>query len=343
MSQHIGDLENVETLEHFESTIGIYEKLFRIKPAIIAHDLHPDYLSTHYARDRAEADTSLKLFPVQHHHAHIASCMAENGTRGPVIGVALDGTGYGTDGNIWGGEILLADYKGFERLAHLEYVPLPGGDAATKKPIRIAAAYLYHLLGEGGLQRSGLMTRMEPEELSLLKQQMDKRINSPYTSSCGRLFDAVASLLGIKDSINYEAQAAIELEMCATGVEGNAKLRYPFEIGEEPGLKTIRLGALFDAILNDINNGRSRPEIAYSFHDSLAASIAGLCENLSEKSGIRSVVLSGGVFQNRLLFRLLFKALQEKGLDVLTHKQVLSNDGGIALGQAMIAGSAHEN
>ena len=343
VSQHIGDLENVETLEHFESTIGIYEKLFRIKPAIIAHDLHPDYLSTHYARDRAEADTSLKLFPVQHHHAHIASCMAENGTRGPVIGVALDGTGYGTDGNIWGGEILLADYKGFERLAHLEYVPLPGGDAATKKPIRIAAAYLYHLLGEGGLQRSGLMTRMEPEELSLLKQQMDKRINSPYTSSCGRLFDAVASLLGIKDSINYEAQAAIELEMCATGVEGNAKLRYPFEIGEEPGLKTIRLGALFDAILNDINNGRSRPEIAYSFHDSLAASIAGLCENLSEKSGIRSVVLSGGVFQNRLLFRLLFKALQEKGLDVLTHKQVLSNDGGIALGQAMIAGSAHEN
>ena len=343
VSQHIGDLENVETLEHFENTVAIYEKLFRIKPAIIAHDLHPDYLSTRYAEERAGADPSLKLFPVQHHHAHIASCMAENGVESPVIGVALDGTGYGTDGNIWGGEILLADYKGFERLAHLEYVPLPGGDTATKKPIRVAAAYLYHLLGEEGLKRSGLSSRIATEELILLKQQMDKKLNSPLTSSCGRLFDAAASLLGIKDSINYEAQAAVELEMCATGFEGNNNFKYPLEVVEEPGCKTIRLRALFDAILKDVNDGRSRPEIAYRFHDSLAASIAGLCETLSRKTGTKSVALSGGVFQNRLMFHLVLKALQEKGLNVLTHKQVPSNDGGIALGQAVIAGSVQEN
>ncbi len=342
VSQHIGDMENVETLEHFENTVEIYEKLFRIKPTIIAHDLHPDYFSTRYAQQRAGADPSLKLFPVQHHHAHIASCMAENGIKDPVIGVALDGTGYGTDGHIWGGEILLVSYKSFERLAHLEYVPLPGGDAATKKPVRVAAAYLYHLLGESGLQRSGLPTRMGPEELSLLKQQMDAKLNSPLTSSCGRLFDAVASLLRIKDSINYEAQAAIELEMCATDFEGSDNSRYPFEIGEESGLKIIRLGALFDAILRDINNGQSSPEIAYRFHDSLATSIAGLCGSLSGKTGIKKVALSGGVFQNRLMFRLILKALQENGLDVFAHKQVPSNDGGIALGQAVIAGSVQE-
>jgi hydrogenase maturation protein HypF len=340
LSQHIGDLENQETLEHFENTIGIYERLFRIKPEIIAHDLHPDYLSTRYAEERANSGPPLKLFTVQHHHAHIASCMAENGVESPVIGVAMDGTGYGTDGNIWGGEFILADYKGFERLAHLEYVPLPGGDAATKKPVRIAAAYLYHLLGEEGLKRSGVPSRMGLEELSLLKQQVDQKLNSPLTSSCGRLFDAVSSLLDIRDCIDYEAQAAIELEMCATDFYDSNGACYPLDIVESGGQKIIRLGGLFDAILQDTDNGRSRSEIAYRFHNSLAACFAGLCETLSKEKGIRHVALSGGVFQNRLLFHLVVKALEEKGLNVLTHKQVPSNDGGIALGQAVIAGFA---
>jgi hydrogenase maturation protein HypF len=340
LSQHIGDLENAETLEHFEKTVEIYEKLFRIKPEIIAHDLHPDYLSTRYAEERASGDPLSKLIPVQHHHAHIASCMAENRFDAPVIGVALDGTGYGTDGNIWGCEFLLADYKGFRRLAHPEYVPIPGGDAATKKPIRIAAAYLYYLLGEKGLQRSGLSSRMDGEELSLLKQQIDRKFNSPLTSSCGRLFDAVASLLGIRDSIDYDAQAAIELEMYATGYAGTNDAYYPFDVSEGEGLNIIRLGGLFDAIIRDIESGRSRPEIACRFHISLARNVAGLCQTLSRQTGVKSVALSGGVFQNRLLFSQVVNALHKNGLNVLTHKLVPSNDGGIALGQAVIAGLA---
>ena len=340
VSQHIGDMENAETLEHFQNTVEIYERLFRIKPEIIAHDMHPDYLSTRYAQELAETNPKLKLCPVQHHHAHIASCMAENGVDAPVIGVALDGTGYGADGNIWGGEFLLADYKRFERLAHLEYLPLPGGDATTRKPYRIAAAYVYHLLGEEYLLSSGIPARIESHELVMLKRQIDHKLNAPLTSSCGRLFDAVASLIGIRDTIDYEAQAAIELEMAAMDFGLSGTPFYPFDIQEQAGIQIIRLGRLFDAILKDIKNGCGKSEMAYRFHHSLCQMIAALCEQLSRRTGVKRVTLSGGVFQNRLLFHLVTESLKEKDLEVITHKQVPVNDGGISLGQAVIASFA---
>jgi hydrogenase maturation protein HypF len=335
ISQHIGDMENAETLHYFENTVEIYKKLFRIEPRIIACDTHPDYLSTRYAQKLAQTNTDLRLFPVQHHHAHVASCMADNAVVEPVIGVALDGTGYGADGNIWGGEFLLADYCKCERLAHLEYVPLPGGDASTRRPLRIAVAYLYALLGEEALMTSGLTERMPSAEWALLRQQMDRRINSPLTSSCGRLFDAVAALIGICDSINYEAQAAIELEMVAT--DAAAGKRYPMEFTQQDGVDIIRLGGLVHAILEDVKNHTGQAEIAACFHVSLADAIAAMCDRLSRRSGIRTVALCGGVFQNRLLLQLTKETLGREGLGVITHKQVPSNDGSIALGQAAIA------
>jgi hydrogenase maturation protein HypF len=302
--------------------------------------MHPDYLSTGYAQELGAANPSLKLLPVQHHHAHVASCMAENRVVETVIGVALDGTGYGTDGHIWGGEFLLADYKKFERLAHLEYVPLPGGDAATKKPLRIAAAYLYYLLGETALAESGLTGRISADELALIKHQVDHKLNAPLTSSCGRLFDAVAALIDLRDTVDYEAQAAIELEMAATDFVPSDARNYPFDVEEQAGVKIIRLGRLFDAILDDIKNGSGKAEIAYRFHASLAQMIARLCKTLSRQTGVKRVALSGGVFQNRLLFHLVIGALKENNLEVLTHKMVPANDGGIALGQAAIAAFA---
>jgi hydrogenase maturation protein HypF len=277
---------------------------------------------------------------VQHHHAHIASCMAENGIDEQVIGVALDGTGYGLDDHIWGGEFLMADYKKFNRLAHLEYLPLPGGDAATKKPLRIAAAYLYYLMGEKTLVDFGLSGRMNDDELSLLKQQIDRKLNSPFTSSCGRLFDAVSALIGVRGSIDYEAQAAIELEMIATDFNPSGDALYPFDIEEDNGEKIIRLGGLFDAILGDIKQNKSKAEIASRFHISLAHTVACLCSKLSDETGIKIVALSGGVFQNRLLLHLTLDALKERNLITLSHKQVPTNDGGIALGQAAIANYA---
>ena len=341
VSQHIGDMENAETLEHFADTVGIYKRLFRIEPQIVACDLHPDYLSTRYAQELVHKNPALKLVAVQHHHAHIASCMAENGVTTPVIGVALDGTGYGTDGHIWGGEFLLADYHKFERLAHLEYLPLPGGDAATRKPVRIAAAYVYHLLGDKALAESGLASRMRRKELDILKLQIDRRLNTPLTSSCGRLFDAVASLIGIRDSIDYEAQAAIELEMSAAADHAFPEAPdYPFDTEDVAGVKIIRLKRVLDAIIQDIQNGAGQAEIAFRFHLSVARMIAGVCRDLSFQTGVKTLALSGGVFQNRLLFHLALQALNETGLEVITHKQVPANDGGIALGQAAVAGSS---
>jgi hydrogenase maturation protein HypF len=340
VSQHIGDMENEETLEHFQDTVGIYKKLFRINPGIVAYDMHPDYLSTRYALELKENDTTLKLCAVQHHHAHIASCMAENGIEEQVIGVSLDGTGYGMDGHIWGGEFLLADYKNFKRLAHLEYIPLPGGDASTKKPLRIAVAYLYYLLGEKALHDSELGKRMNDEEMSLIKCQIDRKLNSPLTSSCGRLFDAVSALIGVRDCINYEAQAAVELEMVATDFSPSDDTLYPFDIQDDCNGKVIRLGRLFDAILNDIRANRSKAEIAYRFHISLARTVALLCSKLSDETGVKVVALSGGVFQNRLLLHLTMEALKEQNLVVIAHKQVPTNDGGIALGQVAVANYA---
>jgi hydrogenase maturation protein HypF len=337
LSQHIGDMENEETLEHFENTIGLYKKLFRIEPEIIAHDMHPDYLATKYALELG-AKAGLKLVPVQHHHAHIVSCLVDNGVEGEVIGVALDGTGYGSDGNIWGGEFLLADWRNFKRLGHLEYVPLPGGEAAIKKPYRMALGYIYSLLGED-FSLKGLPLKITPAELEVIRRQVKRGINSPLTSSAGRLFDAVSALAGVRGEIDYEAQAVIELEMLAPD-EAEKDKSYPFSIVEEEGMRVVRLGELLSAVVKDVRNQVPASIISLRFHHTMAEIITDMCKLIARDSGIKQVALSGGVFQNRLLLRLTTSALQKEDFSVLSHHLVPTNDGGISLGQAVIANFA---
>ena len=338
LSQHIGDMENEETLEHFENTIELYKKLFRIAPEAIAHDVHPEYLSTKYALQEGAAQ-GLSLIPVQHHHAHIVSCLVENGVEGPVIGVAFDGAGYGTDGAIWGGEFLIADWRRFQRAGHLEYVPLLGGEAAIKRPYRMALSYLYTLLGEQEQELDSLpISKLHSAELDLLIQQLARRINCPLTSSAGRLFDAVSALAGVREVIEYEAQAAIELEMLAAE-EGDelAGKPYPFSIDEHQGTRVIRLGGLLSAIVQDVKAQVPTSIISLRFHNTVAQMILETCKLIARESDINQVALSGGVFQNRLLLRLATAGLQKEGFSVLTHHLVPCNDGGISLGQAVIA------
>ena len=335
VGQHIGDMENLETLEHFETTVRLYERLFRIQPEIIACDMHPDYLPTRWAQAEAERH-KLPLIPVQHHHAHIVSCMVENGIQEPVIGVAFDGTGYGTDGRIWGGEFMLADYRHFERKAHLEYLPLPGGAAAINKPYRTAIGYIYTLLGTEALRPElPCLTSVDGVEVEVIQRQIDREINTPLTSSCGRLFDAVSALLGIRRQIEYEGQAAIELEMAADEeVIGSA---YPFQIEEQGDIRVIRLKELLAAIIADLTEGTAIATISARFHCTVAQIIVEVCSRLATETGIRQVALSGGVFQNRLLLRRVATALSAAGLTPIIHAQVPCNDGGVSLGQAVIA------
>ena len=358
LSQHIGDMENLETLEHFEATVELYKRLFRIEPHIIAHDLHPEYLASKYAQTQIanlHSPFSILHSPiaVQHDHAHIASCLADNGwppDAGPVIGLAWDGTGYGTDGHIWGGEFLVADYFGFQRVGHLEYLPMPGGEMAIRHPYRLAIGYLYALTGQ--------WPSFPPEigagetELHIIQQQIDRGINCPQTSAGGRLFDAVSALLGIRDRVTYEAQAAIELEMAAQSAGGKSQIAgagYPYDVeeGEDGGnggatVKVIRLGRLFEALLADRRDGVAVEEMAYRFHVTVAEMMRTTCERIAQETGLHTVALSGGCFQNRLLLTLIVPRLREAGLRVLLHRQVPCNDGGISLGQAVIAHFAVE-
>jgi len=338
VSQHIGDMENEETLEHFETTIGLYKRLFRIEPEIIAYDMHPEYLSTKYAL-QVGTERGLKLVPVQHHHAHIVSCLAENKIEGPVIGVSFDGTGYGTDGCIWGGEFLVCHWKGFERVGHLEYIPMPGGATAIKKPYRMALAYLYTLIGQDtSLSGLPILSKVDPDEIAIIKKQLERRLNSPLTSSVGRLFDVVSALTGARGTIDYEAQAAIELEMLAPDEVGEPDFApYPFSITEEQGSKVIKLEKLISAVVGDVRSRVPVWAISAKFHKTVAQIIVETCQLIAEETGIKVVALSGGVFQNRLLSRLTTEALRQTGFEVLTHHLVPCNDGGISLGQAVIA------
>jgi hydrogenase maturation protein HypF len=337
VSQHIGDLENLETIEHFEATLELYEKLFRIEPEIVAYDMHPEYLSTKYAKSLAAEHKELKLVPVQHHHAHVVSCMVENGVEDKVIGVSFDGTGYGSDGRIWGGEFLIADYKGFERVGHLEYVPLPGGTVAIERPYRMAVSYLLTLLGKDALTPDlAFLKEVSSQELELIKKQLEKGINSPLTSSCGRLFDAVSALIGIRSRIDYEAQAAIEMEMAADESERGS---YPFAIVERNGVNIVYLKELFGGIIKDLESGVPQAGISAKFHCAMTEMVVQMCQRLTKMSGIKKAALSGGVFQNRLLLRLTVAGLEEAGFEVLTHSKVPTNDGGVSLGQAVIANS----
>ena len=340
LSQHIGDMENIETVEHFADTVSLYERLFRIKPVAVAHDLHPDYLATRYAMEMNKG--GIELIPVQHHHAHVASCMADNGLQSPVIGVVFDGTGLGSDGHIWGGEFLVADYHSSRRVGHLEYLPLPGGDAATRKPYRITLAYLLALLGEEGLRQGlALMKDVDNAELAIIQRQVEKRLNSPLTSSIGRLFDAVSALLGIRGEIDYEGQAAIELEMAAYKAphEGEED-SYPYSVAEDGALRIIKVCDLFSTVIKDSQQGVPRSIISVKFHNTVAQMVKHMCLSIAGDAGTNKVVLSGGVFQNRLLLNKTVGLLERSNFEVYTHKQVPCNDGGISLGQAVIASFA---
>ena len=333
VSQHIGDMENLETLEHFETSIELYKRLFRLEPEIIAHDLHPDYLATRYAQGLG---ASVQLMAVQHHHAHIVSCLAENGVQEPAIGVALDGTGYGSDGQVWGGEFLVADYQGFQRMGHLQYVPLPGGEAAIRRPYRMAIGHLYSLLGNEGLEAAlPFLGDLDSQEIQIIKQQVEQGINTPLTSSGGRLFDAVSALLGFHAEATYEGQAAIQLEMMAYDTDDDVV--YPFAIVERGDAKIIRLSELWGAILHDLRAEVPAGAIAARFHNTIAQMIVQMCDRISEETGLQQVALSGGCFQNRLLLTKATSMLREAGFEILTHHQVPCNDGGVSLGQAVIA------
>jgi len=338
LSQHIGELDNLETLEFYRSAVTHLEQIFEAPPSIIAHDLHPDYLSTRFAQDREGLS-----IPVQHHHAHIASCLADNQVDGPVIGVALDGTGLGTDGRIWGCEFLAADFQGFERLGHLEYLPLPGGEAAIHRPHRIALAYLHTLLDH--IPDLSFLDGMSSEEQRIVIQQVSKGLNTPLTSSCGRLFDAVAAMIGVRDQITYEAQAAIELEMASTpGSEANDEVSadwldrpYHFQIENVEGQHIIRVRNLIAAVVHDVQAQVSQAIIGRRFHATLARMTQHMCILIRDQRKLSTVALSGGCFQNQLLLRLTTAVLQEAGFEVLTHQRVPPNDGGIALGQVAVA------
>ncbi|MFH1533265.1 MAG: carbamoyltransferase HypF [Pseudomonadota bacterium] len=331
VSPHIGDLENLETLTHFRDTEARYEHLFRVRPEVIAHDLHPDYLSTAWALERAASD-EIPAVACQHHHAHVVSCMADAGYEEPVIGVSFDGTGYGTDGAIWGGEVLVATRAAFRRALHLEYVPLPGGAASIRRPGRMAASYLFSLLepdeAAAALHRTGL----GPGEAGVVEHMIRTGLNAPRTSSMGRLFDGVAALCGLGTVASYEGEAAIRLEMAAH--------RAPMETGTyplAPSSLSLPLAPLFRAVLHDLDAGVDIPIIARRFHNSVAALTSQAACHLREVSGIKAVALTGGVFQNRLLTRLAGDTLAGDGFTVLLHRQVPCNDGGISLGQAVIA------
>ena len=331
VSQHIGDLENLDAYEFYKDNISHYQEFFRIEPRVVAHDLHPDYLSTRYARGL----TDKKLLAIQHHHAHIASCMAENGLDEKVIGVVFDGTGLGTDGNIWGGEFLVADYSGFERCAHLRYTPIPGGDAAVRHPYRMALSFLYCLLGREFLHLDlDFLSRLDKKEVEIIIEQVERKFNSPLTSSCGRLFDAVSSIIGVRDSISYEGQAAIELEMAA---EKEIRDSYRFNLFNEDGQLSVDTWEIIRGILEDLQKGIPISSISSRFHQTVASFTLGVCEKIREKDGLNKVALSGGVFQNRLLLRKILHVLRENQFEPFFHQRVPSNDGGISLGQAVIA------
>lgn len=332
LSQHIGDLENIETLDFFRETRAHLERFFRVSPRAVAHDLHPNYLSTRYAL----RESGLTPIGVQHHHAHIASCMADNGIgaedkAGRVIGVALDGTGYGTDGKIWGGEFLECDFGGFERRGHLRYAPLAGGDSAVRQPWRSALAWLRETFGDRALSL-GMLPDVPAKQLQVVDTMIRRGVQTVETSSCGRLFDAVSSLLGIRNETTYEGQAAIELEMRATA----ATDVYPFVI-EDGDPFQVDPRPMIEAIVRDLMAGLSVGEISARFHLTMAHVVADACVRMRDASGLRRVCLSGGTFQNLRLLTHAVALLRRRGFEVFMHHRVPTNDGGIALGQAVIA------
>ncbi len=324
MSQHIGDMKNYEAYRHFEHVAAHLQHLFQAVPELVVHDLHPAYLTTQWAMKQ-----SVPLLGVQHHHAHLAACLAENREDGPAIGLILDGTGYGTDGTIWGGELLIGDASGAERFASLELMPLPGGDAAVVQPWRAALGYLYRSCAD--LPELPFMKerRIEP-----VLELLQKRVNIAETSSCGRLFDAVAAICGLRGEITYEGEAAIALMQAAGGRVGSQAFRSALH--RENGRWTILVSPIVQDVVAALQQGMAISDISQRFHRTLVNCFRQIIDKASSATGLKTVALSGGVFQNTLLFETLVLELQNAGYRVVTHALVPSNDGGISLGQAVI-------
>ncbi len=338
MSQHIGDLKNAATLRSLEEAAAHLEKILEITPEVVAHDLHPDYLSSVYAAGLH----GVPLVAVQHHHAHMASCMAENGLDGETLGVVFDGIGYGLDGTIWGGEFLFGDYRAFRRVGHFRTVPMPGGDAAVKEPLRMVISYLYDICGNGLYEMPvPCLAEVGERDRNLFLKMLERGINSPLTSSCGRLFDAVAAMAGLRSRISYEGQAAIELEALAEEAETETETEmmiYPYSIASSADDLVLDMRLMIRAIVHDLELDEPRSAIARRFHNTVARATADVCEKVREAHGVNRVVLSGGSFQNKLLSEGVCNDLAARGFEVFTHRLVPPNDGGLALGQAVIAG-----
>lgn len=336
VSHHIGDLENLAALSSLEEGIEHYKRIFYCEPQLVACDLHPNYLSTELAREYAR-ENSLPLVLVQHHHAHIVSLMAERGLNlsKKIIGVAFDGSGLGSDGTVWGGEFLIANCTDYKRVAHLRYVPLPGGEMAIKEPWRMAVSYIYDVLGDDctHITCQILKNYVKSEKVDLVKNLVKRRINSPLTSSAGRLFDAVAAIVGIRGKISYEGQAAIEFEMLS---KERKESSYPFKINEQKDGFVVDTRPLINAILEERKKGVDVEVIATRFHWSLSYIILNVCELLRKYWGLNEVALSGGVFQNSLLVKQTVDLLTSAGFEVFLHKLLPPNDGGISLGQAVV-------
>lgn len=337
LSPPIGDLENLENLSNYEQKIKELKKGLQIKPELIACDLHPEYLSTKYAREVTHNNSEIRIVAVQHHHAHIASCMAEHNLIQRVIGVAFDGSGFGEDANIWGGEFLITNYNAYQRAAQLRYIPMPGGNQAILEPWRMAATYLYQTFGDDFLELNlGFLQRLNYDHWQILKKMISRGINSPLTSSVGRLFDAISSLLGIRDKIDYQGEAAIELEKqaeCPRLIPGH----YGYEIEKQNALLVINPQPLIKAIVKDLQAEISAVEISAKFHTTIARIIVTVCKELREETKLNDVVLSGGVFQNRLLTQQAGSLLAREQFSIYVHSKVPVHDGGLSLGQAAIA------
>jgi hydrogenase maturation protein HypF len=335
LSHHMGDLDHYEAYRAFQRDIELYQDLFAVKPKWLVHDLHPDYASTRYALARQKSD-GLECIAVQHHHAHMAGCMAENGLDESTIGVSFDGTGYGTDGAIWGGEFLAGAYSQFRRAAHLRYVGMPGGDQAIREPWRMALAYLL----EAGCSPALLEARVPPDAMRTILKMLERKLNTPQTSSAGRLFDAVASLAGVRDRVSFEGQAAMELEWLATNHPLNGS--YPFELIEtgEP-LKdspiVIDTRRLIREVTRDVHRGVEPAAIARRFHSTIVDMIVRVCARIREYAGLEAVVLSGGTFMNALLTSEASRRLESDGFRAYRHRLVPPNDGGLSLGQLVVA------
>ncbi|HEV2092273.1 MAG TPA: carbamoyltransferase HypF [Rubrobacter sp.] len=340
-SQHVGDMENYETLRSFREGVEHYGRLFDVRPEVVAYDLHPEYLSTKYARELEE--DGLPAVGIQHHHAHVASCLADNERPAAerVIGVALDGTGYGTDGAVWGGEFFEGSLEGgFVRRAHLEYAPLPGGSAAIRQPWRMALAQLITLYGEEETLKLplGVVREAGERNVRLVARLVERGLNTPPTSSAGRLFDAAAALVGVPGSgrATYEGQAAIELELASCGP---ASRGYPFRLRPEGDGWVVETRGVITGVVEDLLSGREGGEISSRFHRTMAEVVVAGCGRIRESGGTNAVALSGGTFQSMLLTRQVLERLGAEGFAVYRHRRVPTNDGGLALGQAVLADS----